>query len=113
MLPDNECLTKFGNFLRGSSIDEVLGLINIFKGDMSIVGPHPLLMRYLPYYKKEERIRHSVRPSLTGLAQINGRNNLGWAQRLDYDIEYVKHISFFGDFAIIMKTIEKVLKKVI
>lgn len=110
LLPDKERLTKFGNALRRSSIDEILELVNIFKGEMSIVGPRPLLMRYLPYYKTEERIRHSVRPGLTGLAQINGRNNVGWDERLGYDIEYVNHITFLGDLKIILKTVKKVLK---
>lgn len=110
LLPDKDRLTKFGNLLRQSSLDELLELINIFKGEMSIVGPRPLLMRYLPYYKQKERVRHSVRPGLTGLAQINGRNNVDWDERLEYDIEYVNHITFLGDFKIILKTIEKVLK---
>lgn len=110
LLPDKERLTKFGNILRRTSIDEVLELVNIFKGEMSLVGPRPLLMQYLPYYKTEERMRHSVRPGLTGLAQINGRNNLGWDERLGYDIEYVNHITFLGDLKIIIKTVVKVLK---
>lgn len=108
LLPDEERLTKFGRALRTTSLDELPELVNIFKGDMSIVGPRPLLVRYLPFYKDEERVRHSVRPGLTGLAQINGRNNVSWDERLSYDIEYVNHISFIGDVSIILQTIGKV-----
>ncbi|MCI8607883.1 MAG: sugar transferase [Hungatella sp.] len=110
LLPDEERLTKFSRGLRATSIDETLSLINIIRGDMSIVGPRPLLTRYLPYYTDEERIRHSVRPGLTGLAQINGRNNVGWDDRLQYDVKYVKNITFIGDMKIILKTVAKVLK---
>jgi lipopolysaccharide/colanic/teichoic acid biosynthesis glycosyltransferase len=110
-LPDAERITPFGNAIRRSSFDEILELINIFKGEMAIVGPRPLLTRYLQYYKPEERVRHSVRPGLTGLAQINGRNNVGWDERLGYDIEYVNNITFRGDVKIIIETIGKVLKK--
>lgn len=110
LLPDEERLTKFGRSLRATSIDETLSLINIIRGDMSIVGPRPLLIRYLPYYTDEERIRHSVRPGLTGLAQINGRNNVGWDDRLQYDVKYVRNITFIGDMKIILKTAAKVLK---
>ena len=111
LLPDEERLTKFGRFLRTTSLDELPELFNIVKGDMSIVGPRPLLVRYLPFYKKEERIRHSVRPGLTGLAQINGRNNLSWDDRLALDIRYVKTISFANDLKIIYMTIRKVLNR--
>ena len=111
LLPDEERLTKFGRKLRTTSLDELPELINIFKGDMSIVGPRPLLIRYLPFYKDEERVRHSVRPGLTGLAQINGRNNIDWDERLSYDIKYVKHITFGEDVRIIFRTIGKVLKR--
>ena len=111
LLPDEERLTKFGRFLRATSLDELPELFNIVKGDMSIVGPRPLLVRYLPFYKKEERIRHSVRPGLTGLAQINGRNNLSWDDRLALDIRYVKTISFANDLKIIYMTIRKVLNR--
>lgn len=110
LLPDEERLTKFGRGLRASSIDETLSLINILRGDMSIVGPRPLLIRYLPYYTPAERVRHSVRPGLTGVAQINGRNNLGWDERLNYDIQYVNNITFIGDVKIVLKTVAKVLK---
>lgn len=111
LLPDEERLTKFGRTLRTTSLDELPELVNIFKGDMSIVGPRPLLVRYLPFYKDEERVRHSVRPGLTGLAQINGRNNVSWDERLTYDIEYVNHISFIRDISIILQTIGKVWRR--
>ena len=110
LLPDCERLTSFGKMLRFTSLDELPELWNIFKGDMSIVGPRPLLARYLPYYKEAERIRHSVRPGLTGLAQINGRNNTNWDTRLNFDINYVKNISPKNDIKIILITILKVLK---
>lgn len=111
LLPDEKRLSRFGRILRATSLDELPELVNIFKGDMSIVGPRPLLIRYLPFYKEEERARHSVRPGLTGLAQINGRNNLDWNTRINFDIQYVKHITFVGDMKIILQTIGKVLKK--
>ncbi len=111
LLPDEERLTHFGRTLRTTSLDELPELVNIFKGDMSIVGPRPLLVRYLPFYKDDERIRHLVRPGLTGLAQINGRNNVDWDERLSYDVTYVKHITFGGDVRIILQTIGKVLKR--
>lgn len=111
LLPDEERLTQFGRTLRTTSLDELPELVNIFKGDMSIVGPRPLLVRYLPFYKDNERVRHSVRPGLTGLAQINGRNNVDWDERLSYDVAYVKHITFGGDVRIILQTISKVLKR--
>lgn len=111
LLPDEKRLSKFGRTLRSTSLDELPELINIFMGDMSIVGPRPLLVRYLPFYKEEERIRHTVRPGLTGLAQINGRNNLGWDERLAYDIDYVKNITFIGDLKIVLKTVVKVLNR--
>lgn len=111
LLPDEERLTQFGRTLRTTSLDELPELVNIFKGDMSIVGPRPLLVRYLPFYKDDERVRHSVRPGLTGLAQINGRNNVDWDERLSYDVVYVKHITFGGDVRIILQTIGKVLKR--
>lgn len=111
LLPDEVRLTRFGRALRATSLDELPELLNIFMGDMSIVGPRPLLVRYLPFYKDEERLRHSVRPGLTGLAQVNGRNNLGWDERLEFDVEYVKHITFAGDMKIILKTVGKVFKR--
>ena len=111
LLSDEERLLKFGRILRATSLDELPELINIFKGDMSIVGPRPLLARYLPYYREEERIRHTVRPGLTGLAQVNGRNNLDWDERLRLDTEYVKQISLSNDIRIIITTFVKVLKR--
>lgn len=111
LLPDEERLTKFGKFMRSTSLDELPELFNVLKGDMSIVGPRPLLVRYLPYYTEQERKRHSVRPGLTGLAQISGRNALSWKQRFELDIIYTKNITFFRDLEIILKTIKKVIKK--
>lgn len=108
LLPDSERLTDFGRFLRKSSLDELPGLWNIFKGDMSIVGPRPLLMRYLPYYTEEENKRHNVRPGLTGLAQISGRNAITWEEKLALDVKYVEEQSFLNDMRIIFKTIIKV-----
>lgn len=111
LLPDEVRLTKFGRLLRLTSLDELPELWNILKGDMSIVGPRPLLVQYLPYYTEEERHRHDIRPGLTGLAQINGRNYVEWDQRLQYDIEYIKQISFLSDIQIICKTIVKVFSR--
>lgn len=111
LLPDEVRLTGYGKKLRATSLDELPELINVLKGDMSLVGPRPLLVRYLPAYTAEERHRHDVRPGITGLAQVNGRNYVGWDQRLKYDIEYVNNYSFFGDFHICLRTIEKVIKR--
>ena len=111
LLPDRERLTKFGSVLRSTSLDELPEMFNILKGDMSLIGPRPLLVEYLPYYTEEERLRHSVRPGLTGLAQVSGRNYLAWDKRLARDVEYVNHISFIMDIRIIIKTIMVVLKK--
>lgn len=111
LLLDTLRLTKFGKFLRNSSIDELPELINILKGDMSIVGPRPLLVQYLPLYNEEQKHRHDVRPGLTGLAQSIGRNDLGWNERFKLDVEYVHNITFVGDVKIIFRTILKVFKK--
>lgn len=111
LLPDKFRLTKFGKFLRSTSLDELPGLYNILNGTLSIVGPRPLLVQYLPYYTLKEKKRHSVRPGLTGLAQINGRNNLPWDERLALDIEYVEDITFLKDLKILLKTILKVIKR--
>jgi undecaprenyl phosphate N,N'-diacetylbacillosamine 1-phosphate transferase len=111
LLPDSERLTKFGKFLRSTSLDELPELFNILVGDMSLVGPRPLLTKYLEYYREEERIRHTVRPGLTGLAQINGRNNLNWDSRLAFDVEYVNRLNFLLDFKIIFKTIIIAVKR--
>ena len=110
LLPDSERLTNFGKLLRSTSLDELPELINILKGDMAIVGPRPLLVKYLPYYTEEEKHRHDVRPGLTGLAQICGRNNLDWNERFEMDLKYVNSISFKEDLIIIFKTISSVLK---
>ena len=111
LLPDEKRLTKFCRLLRSTSLDELPELLNILKGDMSIIGPRPLLVRYLPWYTEEEMHRHDVRPGLTGLAQVNGRNALGWEGRFAYDLEYVAHCSFIMDVKIIMMTVGKVLKR--
>lgn len=111
LLPDEVRLTKFGKMLRSTSLDELPELLNILRGDMAVVGPRPLLVEYLPYYTKEEKHRHDVRPGLTGLAQINGRNTLTWEEKFSYDIKYVKNISFVSDVKIILKTVEKVFKR--
>ena len=111
LLPDSERLTKFGSMLRSTSLDELPEMFNILEGDMSLIGPRPLLVEYLPYYTEEERLRHSVRPGLTGLAQVSGRNYLAWDKRLARDVEYVNHISFIMDVKIIIRTIMVVLKK--
>lgn len=111
LLPDGERLIPYGRFLRSTSLDELPELFNILKGDMAIVGPRPLLVQYLPYYTETEKHRHDVRPGLTGLAQVNGRNLVKWDQRLAYDVEYVKNITFTGDLKIIVETIKKVVKK--
>ena len=111
LLPDSERLTKFGKTLRSTSLDELPELFNILKGDMAIVGPRPLLIRYLPYYTEEERHRHDVRPGLTGLAQINGRNTTNWTERFKLDLEYAQNVSLIKDIKIVLKTIMKVLKK--
>ncbi len=111
LLPDDVRLNRFGRVLRSSSADELISLVNIVKGDLAVVGPRPLLVSYLPYYTKEEKTRHDVRPGLTGLAQINGRNTLTWEEKFGYDTEYVKHITFVGDVKIILGTVLKVLKR--
>lgn len=111
LLPDAERLIKFGCLLRSTSLDELPELLNILRGDMSFVGPRPLLAEYLPFYTEQERLRHTVRPGLTGLAQINGRNYIPWDQRLAKDIEYIQHITIRKDIAIIAITLFQVIKK--
>lgn len=111
LLSDDKRLTKFGKFLRSTSLDELPELINILRGDMSIVGPRPLLVRYLPFYNEEQSKRHSVRPGLTGLAQIYGRNNLTWEKTFELDVKYVKKITFIGDWKIIFSTVGPVFKR--
>lgn len=109
LLPDRDRLTSFGKFLRASSLDELPEFLNILKGDMSFIGPRPLLVSYLPYYTKEETLRHTVRPGLTGLAQVSGRNFLDWDRRLEKDVEYVKGLSFGMDLRVVMLTVKTVL----
>lgn len=109
LLPDDVRLTKFGKALRGTSLDELPELINIIKGDMSIIGPRPLLVRYLPYYTDEERHRHDVRPGLTGMSQVHGRNYSSWQERFSYDLSYVNKVTFLGDAKIILESIKVVL----
>lgn len=111
LLPDEIRLTKFGQFLRSTSIDELPELFNILKGDMSVVGPRPLLVQYLDRYNEEQRHRHDVKPGLTGLAQINGRNGISWEEKFKYDLEYVKNITFIGDCKIILQTVIKVFQR--
>ena len=111
LLPDEVRLTAYGRFLRSSSLDELPELFNILKGDLSLVGPRPLLVQYLPWYTEEEHHRHDVRPGLTGWAQINGRNMLAWNDRLGLDLEYIEKLSFAFDFKIVLLTIIKVFKK--
>ena len=112
LLPDDVRLTRYGKLLRSTSLDELPELINILKGDMSFVGPRPLLVEYLPYYTQEERRRHDVLPGLTGWAQVNGRNNISsWEDRFAYDLEYVRGCSFFFDLKVLFLTVYKVLKR--
>ena len=111
LLPDETRLTSYGKFIRNTSLDELPELINILKGDMAIVGPRPLLVRYLTRNNKTQARRHEVRPGLTGLAQVNGRNAISWEEKFNYDVEYVDNVSFLLDFKIICKTVLKIIKK--
>ena len=111
LLPKEQRLTRFGKKLRSTSLDELPELLNIFKGDMSIVGPRPLLVKYLPLYNEHQRRRHLVRPGLTGYAQANGRNLISWEEKFDMDVKYVENVSFKMDVSIILKTILTVLKR--
>lgn len=111
LLPDDVRLTGFGRFLRKTSLDELPEAVNILKGDMSVVGPRPLLVKYLPRYNAFQRRRHEVRPGLTGLAQVSGRNECSWEERFDYDIKYVDKITFGGDFKIVCRTVSKAFKQ--
>lgn len=109
-LPDSERLTRFGSLLRRTSLDELPGFINILKGDMSLVGPRPLLMEYLPLYSDEQKRRHNVRPGITGWAQVNGRNAISWQQKFEFDVWYVDNASFWLDLKIILLTVNKVFQ---
>lgn len=110
LLPDKDRITPLGNFLRNSSLDELPELWNVLKGEMSLIGPRPLLMDYLPYYTEAENQRHSVRPGLSGWAQVNGRNAIGWDQKLQLDLDYVKRVSFWLDLKVIVLTLLKVVR---
>ena len=109
LLPDKMRLTRLGKVLRKTSLDELPQLFNVIKGEMSFIGPRPLLPRYLPYYTEREKLRHSVRPGISGLAQINGRNCISWDRKLAYDVEYAQNVTFFGDLKIALITIKKVI----
>ncbi len=111
LLPDNERITKMGQFIRKTSIDELPQLINVLKGDMSLIGPRPLLIEYLPLYNDFQNQRHDVKPGITGWAQVNGRNTISWKQKFEFDVWYVKNFSFLLDIRIIFLTIEKVFKR--
>lgn len=111
LLPDSQRLTKFGKFLRSTSLDELPELFNIIKGDMAIVGPRPLLVEYLELYNEEQKHRHDVSPGLTGLAQVSGRNFLSWEEKFKEDIIYINKITFIGDIKIVLKTVNKVFKR--
>lgn len=111
LLPDRERLTKVGCFVRSTSIDELPQLFNVLIGDMSLIGPRPLLKRYLPFYTDRERLRHSVRPGITGLAQVNGRNNISWDDKLEYDAYYAENLTFMMDAKILFSTIKKVIAR--
>ena len=111
LLPDEIRLNKYGRLLRSTSLDEIPELWNILKGDMSIVGPRPLLVKYLPLYSEEQRRRHTVRPGFTGLAQINGRNAISWEEKFKFDVAYVANVTMLGDLKIIFKTVGKVFKR--
>ncbi|HEY8390973.1 MAG TPA: sugar transferase [Clostridia bacterium] len=111
LLPDEKRLTKYGKFLRSTSLDELPELINILKGDMSFVGPRPLLVKYLSLYNEEQRKRHNVRPGLTGYAQVHGRNAISWEKRFELDIEYINHITLVGDIKILLQTFWIVVKR--
>ena len=108
LLPDEQRMTKFGSFLRSTSLDELPGLFNVLKGDMSLVGPRPLLVQYLPLYNKEQARRHNVRPGITGWAQVNGRNAISWEQKFELDVWYVNNQSIWLDFKILLLTVKKV-----
>lgn len=111
LLPDEKRITKVGKFVRSTSIDELPQLFNVLKGDMALIGPRPLLVKYLPYYSEREKLRHTVRPGISGWAQVNGRNTISWDKKLAYDVEYVENLSFLMDVRVILKTIQNVLSR--
>ena len=111
LLPDAQRLTRVGRLVRSTSLDEIPQLLNVIKGDMSLIGPRPLLVQYLPLYNETQRRRHEVRPGITGWAQVNGRNAISWQQKFDYDVWYVDHVSLSLDMKILLKTIQKVFKR--
>ena len=111
LMPDEVRLTPFGEWLRSTSLDELPELLNILKGDMSLVGPRPLLVQYLPLYNKRQHKRHNVKPGITGLAQINGRNSISWEEKFEYDVQYVEKISFYEEIRILFETVFKVFKR--
>jgi lipopolysaccharide/colanic/teichoic acid biosynthesis glycosyltransferase len=111
LLPDNERITVMGKFIRSTSLDELPQLINVLKGDMSLIGPRPLLFKYLPLYSENQKRRHSVKPGVTGLAQVNGRNAISWTKKFEYDIYYVDNLSFKLDLQILIKTILKIVSR--
>jgi len=110
LLEDSHRMTKIGNFVRKTSLDELPQLLNVLKGDMSLIGPRPLLPHYVPLYSEEQKKRHQVRPGITGLAQVNGRNGINWKDKFAYDVWYVENMSLLMDFKIVLKTINKVIK---
>lgn len=111
LLPDEVRLNKYGRMLRKTSLDEIPEAFNIIKGDMSLIGPRPLLVKYLPYYNNEEKLRHNVRPGLSGLAQVNGRNAISWEEKFKFDVMYVNKVTFIGDVKIILETVKKAFIK--
>lgn len=111
LLPDEARITKVGKFVRSTSLDELPQLINVLKGDMALIGPRPLLVKYLPYYTDREKLRHTVRPGISGWAQVNGRNTISWDKKLAYDVEYVENLSFMMDVRVILKTIKNVIER--
>ena len=111
LLPDAERLTKIGKFVRSTSLDEIPQLLNVIKGDMSLIGPRPLLVQYLPLYDEKQKRRHEVRPGITGWAQVNGRNAISWEEKFELDVWYVDHVSFLLDIKILLKTIYNVFKR--